>query len=538
LLKKQHLSLCLILILSSCSTKDKPELNFNGISELEITIDTLQMSKMEALRLEALKAGVITKSTKTKFPCIIMYGDQVFGAKIRFKGDWTDHISGKKWSYRIELKNRTLLGKKTFSVQKPSTRGYGQEWLIHQLFKYNQVLTTDYKFVPVRINGKLLGLYAFEEHFEKQLLQSQNRPESVILKYDESLFWECRIMEKKGNAPGYFPLFEATEVIPFNRKKNSRKKKLKEQLKLGLGLMECYRSFSPEVNEYLDLDKFAQFYAILTIANSWHGAVWHNQRMYVNPETKRLEPIGFDVYSQGETTVDTCVVFGKIMATNNRWPIVEVSRYYEQFLFSKESFRELYFKHLRRISDREYLSSFFTHIHSEIDSINSLMRVEYPEMLVDTSLLQNNAILIQHDTDRFKSWFNSESSKISPDTTNYRSNMKAEVSELIPIRVYQEAPRRYTIENVGGKVITPVGYRIKKVEKLTLFKEPKSIGTSHWQRNRLEIVIVPKLKELVFSIEGDTTLKTVAITPWRAPTTFCGSKPTSDVLNQTYGHKK
>ena len=517
LFRKQHLVSYLVLILAACSTDKPSELDFNGITELQISIDTLVVAKMEMLRLGALSAGVITKDAKTKFPCTIKYGNGIFEAKIRFKGDWTDHLSGDKYSYRIELKEGAILGKKTFSVQDPSTRGYGQEWLIHKLFKHNQVLTTDYHFVPVRLNGKLLGIYAFEEHFEKELALSQNRPESVILKYDESLFWECRVLELRDEVPGYFPLFVAAEAVPFSKKKSWGKKRLREGLKQGLNLMETYRSFNPHVHEYLDLDKFAQFYAILTLSNSKHGMVWHNQRLYFNPKNKRLEPIGFDIYGNPETRMDSCVVFNHITAQNNRWPIVEVTRHYEQFLFSNLAFRQLYFEHLERISNSKYLSSFFANIDSEMDSINGLFQGEYENLTVDTSLLQTNAVLVRNGTNQFKSWFDSELSQSTPDSTNYRPTMKDGVSKLIPVRVYQETSRKYMVENCSGKTITAVAYRVKKNNKIIEISEVKSVGTNHWQRNRLTLTLPPKVKEVIFSLEGDTNLKAVSVTPWPAP---------------------
>lgn len=517
LFQKHHLVSYLVLILAACSADKPSELDFNGTTELEISIDTLAVAKMEILRLDALSAGVITQDSKTKFPCTIKYGNKIFEAKIRFKGDWTDHLSGDKYSYRIELKEGAILGKRTFSVQNPSTRGYGQEWLIHKLFKHNQVLTTDYQFVPLRLNGKLLGVYAFEEHFEKELPLSQNRPESVILKYDESLFWECRALELRGEVPGYFPLFVAAEVVPFSKKKSWGKKRLREDLKLGLDLMETYRSFNPNADQYLDLDRFAQFYAILTLSNSKHGSVWHNQRLYLNPDNNRLEPIGFDVYGNPETRIDSCVVFNHITARNDRWPIVEVTRHYEQFLFSNLGFRRLYFEHLERVSNSKYLSSFFASIALEIDSINELFQEEYSEIIADTSLLQTNAVLVRNGTKQFKHWFDSESSKSIPDSTNYRPTMKDGVSNLIPVRVYQEGSRKYMVENCTGKTITAVAYRVKKNKQIIEISDVKHLGTSHWQRNRKTLTLPPKVKDVLFSFEGDTNLKVVSVTPWPAP---------------------
>ena len=40
------------------------------------------------------------------------------------------------------------------------------------------------------LNGEGLGVYAWEEHPDKQLVESLNRREGPILKLDDAGFWE------------------------------------------------------------------------------------------------------------------------------------------------------------------------------------------------------------------------------------------------------------------------------------------------------------------------------------------------------------
>ncbi|MDC0303727.1 CotH kinase family protein [Flavobacteriales bacterium] len=506
--------------MAGCINDSKSKLDFGSTPVLSIQLGTADFEQLVQLRDVALAAGVISDSEKIKFPCLINYNGKDIEAKIRFKGDWTDHLNGDKWSFRIELKGATILGKKTFSIQNPATRGFGKEWLIHKLFEQNEVLTTDYRFLPVRLNGKQLGLYAFEEHFEDELLEAQNRNVGVIFKYDESLFWECRIMEQQDILPGYFPLFEATEVVPFNKKRTVGKKKRLAQMRVGSALMESYRASQVNIDEYLDVEAFARFFAILTLANSCHGAVWHNQRMYVDPAKSRLEPIGFDIYSHAQASPDTNSVFGTIMTINHRWPIVSASRYYEQYLFSQEAFRKSYFNHLNRISDSAYISNFNRFITSATDSVNQLFRVEYPEISVDTSLLKKNAAEIIRSLQNFANWLEIEASDIRPDTTNYRPTMKDSVSMLIPIRAYKESSQTYTIENASGRVIDAVGFRVKKSSHIQPLSPSILIGIDNWQRNRISIDAAPKVKEFVYSIKGDSNLREIKVRPWPAPKPF------------------
>ena len=75
-----------------------------------------------------------------------------------------------------------------FSIQSPDTRSFLNEWVMHQFFKKEEVLTTRYTFMPVYINNVEMGIYAVEEHFEKQLLESKDKREGPILKFDEEGF--------------------------------------------------------------------------------------------------------------------------------------------------------------------------------------------------------------------------------------------------------------------------------------------------------------------------------------------------------------
>ena len=60
------------------------------------------------------------------------------------------------------------------------------EWFAHKIFEYEDILTTRYIFVPVIINGEKKGVYALEEHFDKQLLEHRKRREGPIVKFDEN----------------------------------------------------------------------------------------------------------------------------------------------------------------------------------------------------------------------------------------------------------------------------------------------------------------------------------------------------------------
>ncbi len=510
----------LTLLLSSLSLIEcnkKNHINKRGGSAmLQIQIDSLDAAHMFQLRETALTNGVISPKEKRKFPCVISHEGKSYGAEIRFKGDWTDHLEGTKWSYRVELNDGRILGKKTFSLQNPSTRGYGQEWLMHQMLQNADVLTTAYSFLPVSLNGEYLGVYAFEEHFEKFLLESQNRREGVILKYDESLFWEARLMEKNGIIPGYFPVFEACQLLPFGKKKVLSKPTLEKQLQTGLDLLGCHKNSTPGIENYIDLERFAKYYATLTLANSWHGAAWHNQRFYFNPITAKLEPVVFDIFGHPETKIDSSAVFTELMTTNHDWPTVNPITYYERFLFTQDKFLSVYLKELKTISDSAYLMAFFDSHQGAIDSINQLLKIDPEIRTVDTDIILRNAQLIQDELPVIEAWCSGELRNMTKDTINRRPSIHAQVDTKIPLRAYRASNNTYVIENHGGKEVEVITFREKRQEFEPL-DNPISVGVTHWKKDIAQFESDKKIEAMQYRLKGDSTLRDVKTIPWHAP---------------------
>ena len=58
---------------------------------------------------------------------------------------------------------------------KPRARNYIHEWLFHELASEEDLIKLIYKFVNLRINGNSMGLYVFEENFDKVLIERNKK---------------------------------------------------------------------------------------------------------------------------------------------------------------------------------------------------------------------------------------------------------------------------------------------------------------------------------------------------------------------------
>jgi hypothetical protein len=266
------------------------------VETLHVDIRFERLMKIREKRDEALRLGVLMSSDADFVPAEIRHRDRTVRVKLRLKGDYTDHFEGDKWSFRVETRgDDSLFGMRRFSLQAPRTRGYQAEPVVFAHLRREGILTPRYFFVDVVVNGRDIGLMAVEEHFSKELLESQDRREGVIIRFDEDPFFQHRL--ENGNHGPYDNLLTAT-IRPFRASKIHDSPVLTAQLHAATGLLRAFLAGELPAAEVFDLDLFGRFLAVAEVWRSLHVVRWHNLRFYMNPITQRLEPIAFDVNMQ------------------------------------------------------------------------------------------------------------------------------------------------------------------------------------------------------------------------------------------------
>jgi hypothetical protein len=279
------------------------------LEQIELFLKEKAFQKISKKREEALDLNLLMASDEDLVNGEILYDGKSYKVETRLKGDWTDHLFGDKWSFRIKLKDEeTVMGMKKFSLHHPRTRNYAGEWLFHELLKGKDILHLQYKFVEFWLNKtengvferKNLGIYAVEESFEKQLFERQKRRAGLIIKLDESVFWEERLEFVKGGLIdgdlSYIELtaFKDFNIVPFSQKTVIKDPVLREQFSVARYLLKSYMMGDRKATEVFDVEKLVDFNVICNLLGTYHALVPHNWRLYYNPITSRLEPIGFD----------------------------------------------------------------------------------------------------------------------------------------------------------------------------------------------------------------------------------------------------
>ncbi|MEO1628457.1 MAG: CotH kinase family protein, partial [Bacteroidota bacterium] len=329
---------------------------------LEIKLSAKQYAKLDDKRKQAFRDGVLLSDEDSWAKGKLLVGGEELPIKTRLKGDWLDHLRGDKWSFRVKVKGAYAWdGLKTFSLHNPSARYFLWEWMIHKLFEREDVLTTTYDFAELTFNGKSLGIYAYEEHFEKQLVESRKRREGPIVRFSEDALWKYRAraiqaigyFKKDFVHPSSYP--KQAEIKAFKEGKTAGSENLSKQFEIAQTLMYQMQQGEAPASEIFDLKRLARFFAISDMMGAWHGLVWHNIRYYYNPVISKLEPIGYDNFNDKPRKP---LILGKMPKLDHTPVYADPSR----LLFLDEAFMEAYVEELLRLSSEEYLEEFVQEI--------------------------------------------------------------------------------------------------------------------------------------------------------------------------------
>ncbi len=342
----------------------------NGLANVFLDIPFDSMMALESKRQEALATGVLYASDDDFVPATLRYNNgQTLDVKLRLKGDWVDHLETDKWSLRVHITENdgAVLGMRRFSLQAPHTRGYVNEWGYIQTLLLEGILTPRYHFVNVIINGEHKGIYALEEGFHTDLLESQGRREGIIFRLDEDLLWrDWSHVQQNDYGIGNFWVVDTplmNEISPYRERHIAASETLSAELVAAKELLySFYRGLLP-ADQVLDEELWGRYFALTDLWGGGHGTTWFNNRLYYNPETGLLEPVAFDGF-----------VFHRSFAKPKMaFPFAE-----DPF-FNNLGVQKVYVKTLDRILRPEYLEMLQSEFGAEVQQYYDLLVEEYQE---------------------------------------------------------------------------------------------------------------------------------------------------------------
>ncbi|WP_422082730.1 hypothetical protein [Ulvibacterium sp.] len=360
--------------------------NFNDLETFVIHFKEKEFNTIKEKRKRALKSTVLTTSDEdfVKAKISMAQDESLKEVDIRLKGDWVDHLKDeKKWSFRIKMKDEsTMFGMRKFSIQHPKTRNFLWEWLFNKVVKDNDIIGLRYDFLNTIIKVESgesirnidLGIMAFEESFDKILIENNERREGLILSFNESYMWSERNKSYNLNLPN--STWEREEDEPrirvFNENKVLSTPHLLKQFNTAKGLIYELKKGNLKISEVFNIDRLTFFVALSNLFGARHGLAWHNIRFYYNPITSKFEPISFDSNSGNKLEYLTNYVYS------------DTDNLYEQKLI----------ENLKLVSNQDFIQRIINKYGSELDDLLLNLGTEFNTNL-DFSILEYNSNFIK-----------------------------------------------------------------------------------------------------------------------------------------------
>ncbi|MGI9292150.1 MAG: CotH kinase family protein [Gammaproteobacteria bacterium] len=270
------------------------------IPEMVLDVRFKDINKIFLDRDAAIRRGRLIQNEDSFVRGKIRDSSGTVPVKLRLKGDFLDHIQGRKWSFRVHTrKGEQYMGMRRFSVQHPRVRGFHSEPVFFDLARSYGILAPRWELVNLTLNGEDLGMMSVEEHFSKELLESQSRREGIILKFDESLVW----LSPDGKPPqrfnGIYDDYRNSVVDTFGSGKVFESPVFREHYRVAAGMLRSFVAGESKASDIFDVDRLGAYLAISEAFGARHAIRWHNLRYYMNPITMKLEPIAFDASLKG-----------------------------------------------------------------------------------------------------------------------------------------------------------------------------------------------------------------------------------------------
>lgn len=476
---------------------------------LYIDIKHIDVQSLEYQRTRALNDSV--KDFKY-VPATIRVGPGApVKIKMRLKGDREIHYDDfDKMSYRVRVKgDNTVLGMKTFSLQKSRARNHIHEWIFLDLMRKSDLAVPRYKFVRLSRNGKDLGIFALEEHYTKHLIEANQRRDGPIIRFDEDTSQDYK---KAVIEPYRYKKWTQPENLPVTRK--------------AVQLLEAFRREELAVSEVFHVDQLAAFLAITDLTNTHHGAMTKSLRFYYNPITSKLEPVPFDGHFTNSPKEDLARVFGYEVLIASGYGLAGKKEHWIHDLYGgwfrhlfnnpdtfDRKFVSKYMAELEKFTAPGYLENYFLSVDDELSHNLDLIYKELP--LFDNAFSFGPGPFIFDKQDYY---VRRDRIRSSMEEVAIRAHLISQNGRNVVIEV-QSSDTRFPLEilslSCGNQVIEPVSDTSVLFEQGNALLEP----SVHQVRAEIPEAALENWQDsscytLNYRILGTSKLKSASVTPW------------------------
>jgi hypothetical protein len=279
----------------------------SGLPVYDLVVKKSEYAKIEAAVEEARRRGWMSDDQKVWARAKFLADGRRYDVKVRVRGDLSPHWSGPKKSWRIKFGNAKVErdgaivkepipfeGKEQINLIIPQDRDYVLAYFVNSLLREQGLVAARDRFVVLRLNGAVQGLYYEVEHFDNPLLAANRRPETSVF--------------GQNDRPMHFEQYTkyGTPVASDARYDVGGLRRLVDPAgDLGLRAMQVLidHSLHPTPENFrraravLDFERYLRFRVITTLCNTNHASFGSdNLRLFYDESRGLLEPIPWDVH--------------------------------------------------------------------------------------------------------------------------------------------------------------------------------------------------------------------------------------------------
>ena len=282
----------------------------SGLPIYELEIGHQELAMIEEAIEQAKQQGFMSEEQQVWANGRFFHEGQEYDVKVRVRGDLPPHWKGPKKSWRIkfsrmpvehngEVTNEPIYfqGKHQINLIIPIDRDYVVAPFVNAVMREAGLLVPDDRFVVLRLNGVVQGLYYEVEQFDKPLMAAQERPETTVVgQSDRAMHFEQ--YTKYGTPIASDARFDVGTV---RLQVEETGEVAMQALRAFQVLLDHANNPTPEnfrrVRAVLDWDKYLQFRNLTTLFNTNHVRFGSdNLKLYFDPSRGLLEPIPWDVH--------------------------------------------------------------------------------------------------------------------------------------------------------------------------------------------------------------------------------------------------
>lgn len=278
----------------------------SGMPIYDLKISHQEYAKVEQVVEQNIKHGWMNDDAKIWSKAQFIYDGQKYNVQIRVRGALPPHWAHPKKSWRIKFGNETLndngkmikeaiyfQGKRQINLVVPNDKLYAMAYFINSLLHNYKLVTMADRYVILRINGIVQGVYYEVEQFDKPLFAAQSRPETPLF-------------GQNGRAMHFeqYTKYGTAIASDANYDMGSIQRAVDPENDLGMRALQTLNEHAlnptPEnfrrARAVLDWDKYLRFRCMTTLCNTNHVRFGSdNMKLYYDPSRGLLEPIPWDI---------------------------------------------------------------------------------------------------------------------------------------------------------------------------------------------------------------------------------------------------